>query len=609
LCLRLVIFKMPIQILKFSSLTLLMVLVIIVGLFFYGFQAEVEAIMPLGGPGAFYDMAGWIWSDNYGWISLNADNCLSGGCISSGIDYSVKIDSNNNITSYGWSENVGWVCFGTTCLGTPPGGGSLTTTMDNLTGKITGWAKVESLGDDGWIKIGRGLDQGPGLGEACYDCQPECEQWTIIMVGEPPEPQEVEPCVLYSDTKFATCNTCFSQTNFDGIDYPEGQDPDPNTPDFVIGGSGNICSSCSNCHKVDGALATSRIVCNTDGGYIGQCSTCEQYGVNQNLTNGQLLGWAWNGNQDISIGAGWLHFNTQAGNSYIVFPWLQTTYGSIYTPDWFRQRASGGGNNATYCIFAKDINTNIKTQSCEELAKGLVKGVLVGFPAKSPSQEIYRNALGKIDVNGLLTKTLSGQTRNKYGQIVNELSDASWTGPTEGILKGKVYYFTGDLEIPSPIVFNNGAGVPGNGIIIVNGDLTINGEITYIAGVPNNLKELASVAWVVKGDVKINPNVTKVAGAFIVLGSGNACQIDSEPNPGYPEYIANKCGVFFSGDSDQALTVAGLIIAKAFDFRRTYADLFQGSERIIYDGRLSTNPSKGLEGFVEGLPVIRDFSY
>ena len=72
------------------------------------------------------------------------------------------------------------------------------------------------------------------------------------MVGEPPEPQEVEPCVLYSDTKFATCNTCFSQTNFDGIDYPEGQDPDPNTPDFVIGGSGNICSSCSNCHKVDG---------------------------------------------------------------------------------------------------------------------------------------------------------------------------------------------------------------------------------------------------------------------------------------------------------------------------------------------------------------------
>src|SRR3989344_4809114 len=162
---------MPIKLLKYSSLIFIL-MVIIVGLFFYSFQV-VES------QGVTFDFAGWIWSQNYGWVSLNSDNCqllALGSCIS-GADYKVKINPANVITGYGWSENVGWVCFGNGngdltvgCGGAPPSG-SLDTTLNDLTGKITGWAKVTSLDNDGWVKLGRGAGAGGNFGEACYDCK------------------------------------------------------------------------------------------------------------------------------------------------------------------------------------------------------------------------------------------------------------------------------------------------------------------------------------------------------------------------------------------------------------------------------------------------------
>ena len=456
--------------------------------------------------------------------------------------------------------------------------------------------------------MGRGESKGEEafFGEACYDCQPVCDQWTIIMQGEPPAPLvpvEVPPCLVYSETDFETCSACFTRTKFDLVNVP-----DP-AVESVAGGSEYICSNCTDCRKVDGIVeGTYRIVCNPDNGANGRCDSCEQYGINRNLADGRLLGWAWNGASDGATGAGWLHFNTEFGNSYIVFPWLQTVYGSIYTPNLVRQKAGVEGRNATYCIFAQDINVNIKAQNCENIASGLVTGVDTGFPEDIAGRGVYRNALGKIDIEGLTRKT-SG-ARNKYGHLVNDLPAGSWTGPSDGILKGEVYHFTGDLQIPvSGLTFLNGANQAGNGIIIVDGDLTINGEINYGAGVPAKLKELASAAWIVKGDVKVDSNIEKVAGAFIVLGSGSTCQVDPTSNVDYPKYLANKCGVFFSGESDKSFTALGLIIAKAFDFSRTFAEILQGSERIIYDGRLSANPPPGLVGFVEGLPIIRDFSY
>ncbi|PJE58478.1 MAG: hypothetical protein COU81_00565, partial [Candidatus Portnoybacteria bacterium CG10_big_fil_rev_8_21_14_0_10_36_7] len=262
------------------------------------------------------------------------------------------------------------------------------------------------------------------------------------------------------------------------------------------------------------------------------------------------------------------------------------------------------GRNATYCIVAQDINANVKSQNCEDLVQGVEVGSL-----ENNSNGIYRNALGKIDVTGMI-RTTTG-TRNKYGQTVINFNNINWSDPEGVALNGSVYYFDGNLEINTPIRFENtSANTLGNGIIVVNGNLTIGEDIIYLSATPTKLNQLASVVWIVKGDVIINPNVENVAGAFMVLGNGNTCtKLEPLPDPDYHKYIKNGCGVFFSGESNNPLTVLGLVVAKAFDFGRTFAEILQGSERIIYDGRLTANPPKALSGFVAGLPVIRDFSY
>ena len=485
--------------------------------------------------------------------------------------------------------------------------------MDNVTGKIAGWAKVYALDDDGWIKLRRG-ETGiipAGTGEACYDCQPKCDVPEVVDDGE----GNLIPtgkCITYSEDDYDTCNTCFAQTNFNGTDYPIV----PGEQDFVAGGSGYIYTSCSTC-TTESILGADRITCSACNNSVP--TSLEQYGVNRNLSDGRLLGWSWNGadidnnnatSDDLVIGAGWLHYNTEFGSSYIVFPWLQTLYGSIYTPKWVRQKSGVEGKNATYCIFAEDINVNIKTQNCEDIATGLVQGVDTGFLQSSPSGGIYRNALGKIDITGLITKVAGIGTRNKYGQIVNDISASAWNGPTGGSLSGQVYHFDGDLQIPDSLqLTNSSANVSGNGIIIVDGDLNISANISYEPGVPTKLDQLASAVWIIRGDLIIDPSVEKVVGAFVVLGNDTACQIASGSETDYHNYNKTGCGAFFSGDSDKPLSVLGLVIAKAFDLERNYADLLQGSERIIYDGRLTANPPKALSGFVEGLPVVRDFSY
>ncbi|MEA3249689.1 MAG: hypothetical protein U9Q03_05040 [Patescibacteria group bacterium] len=102
---------------------------------------------------------GWLWSGTIGWISLNCTNTAT--CAT--IDYGVTLTDTAgffgwaDMTGWAWSETMGWVCFGTTCGGTTPeGGASYAQFRDDFGGKqdqLWGWAKIDSLGDDGWISL------------------------------------------------------------------------------------------------------------------------------------------------------------------------------------------------------------------------------------------------------------------------------------------------------------------------------------------------------------------------------------------------------------------------------------------------------------------------
>lgn len=102
-------------------------------------------------------VSGWAWADTVGWISLNCTN-TTGECTRS--DYGVTIDpTTGKFSGYGWSDTIGWISFTRDAtMGTPPaapfnGSENASAAWDKTTNVITGWAKILSLGDGGWLQF------------------------------------------------------------------------------------------------------------------------------------------------------------------------------------------------------------------------------------------------------------------------------------------------------------------------------------------------------------------------------------------------------------------------------------------------------------------------
>jgi hypothetical protein len=55
-----------------------------------------------------FEVTGWLWGENVGWISLscaNTDSCVT-------LDYGVSIDgATGRFAGHAWGENVGWIAF------------------------------------------------------------------------------------------------------------------------------------------------------------------------------------------------------------------------------------------------------------------------------------------------------------------------------------------------------------------------------------------------------------------------------------------------------------------------------------------------------------------
>lgn len=114
------------------------------------------------------NVSGWAWTENIGLISFN--NTTGGGSI----DYGVNIDSLTGIFSgYAWSENIGLISFNTGELTGCPSG-TCEAGVNFGTWEISGWARAcavfqsncsgflrpdtERGGWEGWIKL-RGIDR------------------------------------------------------------------------------------------------------------------------------------------------------------------------------------------------------------------------------------------------------------------------------------------------------------------------------------------------------------------------------------------------------------------------------------------------------------------
>lgn len=100
-------------------------------------------------------IAGWGWSDNIGWISLN---CADRG-ICAAVPYGLSVANDGTITGYAWSENIGWVSAQASdlvgCPSSPCG------TRQYSDGSLSGWLRALANGDgwNGYISL-----SGPGYG-------------------------------------------------------------------------------------------------------------------------------------------------------------------------------------------------------------------------------------------------------------------------------------------------------------------------------------------------------------------------------------------------------------------------------------------------------------
>ena len=391
------------------------------------------------------------------------------------------------------------------------------------------------------------------------------------------------------------------------------------------------------------------------GGKIGgRCykASCEYDGDTAEYGEFFRRGFAWSGGgsiyeqQDYShdVGFGWMLFDSKMsglGTTYID-PFFAVEGGSIYSRGNIGSEATftppamsleepelGYWYNATYMIVSGE-GTITHFCSAEGTESASACGTGSDFiqelaneglddPFSAPLyQNEYTNALGKIDIDGLIPSDTEPPYRNienKYGSLVDAYegdtsaesieNSPGYTWGEEGArLNGKIYYIQGDLTVNNDLTFNIGTEpdfINGTGTIIVDGDLSIEANTYYeqegITLVDKIIK-LPVVAWLVRGDVNILGSVEKTVGVYI--------SVDDELGDG---------GIIRTGESNELLEVSGAMIAKRFEFQRTgFYDLekpeekftnIQPAEKIINDGRAGANTPPGLQDFSLAFPVIR----
>lgn len=281
----------------------------------------------------------------------------------------------------------------------------------------------------------------------------------------------------------------------------------------------------------------------------------------------------------------------------LLVPWLETVYGNLFSG--FKMIAPelppGENLNATYCITAKDTIINFigGGEGCEREVADL--------PYELPkSENAFATVLGRIDVEGLLAGDHVPISDVK-GDVMSPLDGRVFVW--DGAANGDLVIGSGDLGPPHEIRNGNGPHT-GAGTIIVNGaDLHIQGNIEYNQGPIADLRHLASVAWIVlddgtglKGNIYIGRNVTSIAGAF--YSDGDFGVYTHDPTP-----------AFMESASDIALEVYGMMIARRFTWTREFRSIDQGSERIIYDGRVVANPPPGFGDLTKLLPQFSDSAF
>ncbi len=141
---------------------------LLVGLFILGLTISYNLVLgQSSSANQQYKIVGWAWSDNIGWILFGTTTTTE--------DYWVRTTGTGSgereLTGYAWSSNIGWISFNkndlTGCPSNP-----CKATLNLSTGKFSGWARAlaastsnlyETGGWTGWISLSSSTQYGLDL--------------------------------------------------------------------------------------------------------------------------------------------------------------------------------------------------------------------------------------------------------------------------------------------------------------------------------------------------------------------------------------------------------------------------------------------------------------
>ncbi|OGY43320.1 MAG: hypothetical protein A3J62_00360 [Candidatus Buchananbacteria bacterium RIFCSPHIGHO2_02_FULL_38_8] len=491
-------------------------------------------------------LLGWAWSDNFGWLSLNRDNCdhLSPEVLPPGsgydvtevcldhfdpdIDYYVQIlpDQNSNLTGRAWSpeKNIGWVCFGDYCNAFSGGDFGSVDPPDSqnrswarvadfnvANSDISGWAKILLNGDEGWVSLN--CDDMGGCGTSDYKLQLGSEFYSV-----------------------------------------HGDD-------------------------------------------------------NNKVLRKVLFGWAWNGSDSIG-GLGWINFTpvvsglkpwleTRAGDIYARGGIRASRPIGAFNAT-YRILAFGGikALSAQGELWLDEKYGPIdfptpQTRYSNILGKLDVNGLFCSAPC---TNKYGNKVLGLSSLEEVITnsESLGGNIYYHDGEVViGEGGNLLASGGNMIFRNGSNFekgsgtiIVNGDLTIKTNIEYDPNDALTkfinlASVAWIVRGDLKISPNVQKLAG-----------NFIVLG----KPDVS-------------LCDQDPLiETPGCGQVYSCYGGSAGTCD-DYRLEVSGLMMARKFFFKRTYTDPGEevqlGSELIIYDGRLLAHIPPGLDDFVSALPIWR----
>jgi len=588
--------------------------------------------------GPAFNIGGWIWADPIGWISTNSDNvgaCATPPCGS----YGLQLDTvTRKLKGFAWNDAVGWICFGESCAavsascGSVPPFGTMEAHIDPPpvlgTLAVHGWANVCNQKEKGWISLNC------ADASTCGSAYPYRVKYVTGsgFFGNPTPPPPLESYAWNGNSD----GTGFGYMDFKNVRIISSEnmaagncaDGIDNNLNGKIDCQDTGCSADLNClenndakcsdgidNNLNGLIDCQEALCRSDGfggcalSEAGKCldgkdndgnglidcadSACAAFmaclppsGSEPTLCVGGSVICCHDGKDNDGAdavppkpanGKDCDDLQCQKFELSCLPAKIDAKYGSVYS----KGSISVASGTASFCLTTLGtISSGFKSGSgCKEEGPSSPS---YSFPSGSGG---YKGTLGSLDVAGILAGHYGVVTTHESGVI-----------SLDSILGGKVYRVVGDATLGATTLKNGSGTTRGDGLLIVEGDLTITGDVAYATeDLPKSIRNLASFGVIVKkkevggggGNIKIDPSVRKLSGAFFVEDTVQTGTTGGLVDP-------------------TRLEVFGLMAARRFKLERKFRSQIFAAETFVFDGRAVANPPPGMSEIGKALPTPKD---